>query len=391
MTSNWLRVPFYPVSKEGVEFINEDYDDNKSNLKLANEKAEIINDLVEKGVLCNNLLLKFETVNEFTDNLVVCLTKLLEINENEPISKIKLEIFRGVIKMLEFKYLHATNDNRLRFRICDYNPAKNIDDFSIKLATNQIILFSKDWDGEIINAVKEIFSLKDGIYYTDTFGESIKDFYFFELLPQISVKIVNCTKLARDIGLLYGVNVYYLNDSNKYKLDIASKFDREYLSNFYENYFVFSKFNSLIYTSKMKHKAKSAVEYSEKKQIQIKNEIEWNNLLTEKLIKRELKNWLFMLLEDKKNSLFKYLLKCVTSQNKDAVVDDDINNPKYSEIIDMIDENWREIIIATSNNFNENCFNSRMFQNNNNDLRKILICLQDYQNCYLIIQKKFLR
>ena len=77
MTSNWLRVPFYPVSKEGVEFINEDYDDNKSNLKLANEKAEIINDLVEKGVLCNNLLLKFETVNEFTDNLVVCLTKLL--------------------------------------------------------------------------------------------------------------------------------------------------------------------------------------------------------------------------------------------------------------------------------------------------------------------------
>ena len=293
--------------------------------------------------------------------------------------------------MLEFKYLHATNDNRLRFRICDYNPAKNIDDFSIKLATNQIILFSKDWDGEIINAVKEIFSLKDGIYYTDTFGESIKDFYFLELLPQISVKIVNCTKLARDIGLLNGVNVYYLNDSNKYKLDIASKFDREYLSNFYENYFVFSKFNSLIYTSKMKHKAKSAVEYSEKKQIQIKNEIEWNNLLTEKLIKRELKNWLFMLLEDKKNSLFKYLLKCVTSQNKDAVVDDDINNPKYSEIIDMIDENWREIIIATSNNFNENCFNSRMFQNNNNDLRKILICLQDYQNCYLIIQKKFLR
>ena len=255
--------------------------------------------------------------------------------------------------MLEFKYLHATNDNRLRFRICDYNPAKNIDDFSIKLATNQIILFSKDWDGEIINAVKEIFSLKDGIYYTDTFGESIKDFYFLELLPQISVKIVNCTKLARDIGLLNGVNVYYLNDSNKYKLDIASKFDREYLSNFYENYFVFSKFNSLIYTSKMKHKAKSAVEYSEKKQIQIKNEIEWNNLLTEKLIKRELKNWLFMLLEDKKNSLFKYLLKCVTSQNKDAVVDDDINNPKYSEIIDMIDENWREIIIATSNNFNK--------------------------------------
>ena len=68
--------------------------------------------------------------------------------------------------------------------------------------------------------------------------------------------------------------------------------------------------------------------------------------------------------------LFKYLLKCVTSQNKDAVVDDDINNPKYSEIIDMLDENWREIIIATSNNFNENCFSNRMFQNNNTDLRK---------------------
>ena len=111
---------------------------------------------------------------------------------------------------------------------------------------------------------------------------------------------MNCSKLARDIGLLYGVNVYYLNESNKYKLDIASKFDREHLSNFYENYFVFSKFNSLIYTSKVKHKAKSAVEYSEKKQIQIKNEIEWNNLLTEKLIKRELKNWFYILLEDKK-------------------------------------------------------------------------------------------
>ena len=77
-----------------------------------------------------------------------------------------------------------------------------------------------------------------------------------------------------------------------------------------------------------------------------------------------------MLLEDKNNLLFKYLIKCVTSQNKDAVVDDDINNHKYSEIIDMLDENWREIIIATSNNFNENCFSSRMFQNNNNNLRK---------------------